>query len=51
MEKLVHPNESSFVPHRNNKDNIIIAQEVMHSMRYKSGKIGWMVIKIDLKNL
>nr|KYP42058.1 hypothetical protein KK1_036537 [Cajanus cajan] len=49
MEKLVHPNQSSFVPQRNNKDNIIIAQEFIHSMRYKSGKIGWMVIKIDPK--
>nr|KYP56436.1 Retrovirus-related Pol polyprotein LINE-1 [Cajanus cajan] len=49
MEKLVHPNQCSFIPNRQSKDNIIIFQEVIHSMRYKSGAKGWMAIKIDLE--
>nr|KYP48048.1 LINE-1 reverse transcriptase isogeny [Cajanus cajan] len=49
MGKLVHPNQCSFIPHRHSKDNIIIFQEVIHSMRYKSGNKGWMAIKIDLE--
>nr|KYP72339.1 hypothetical protein KK1_004927 [Cajanus cajan] len=48
MEKLAHPNQCSFMPHRN-KDNIIIFQEVIHSMRLRIGRKGWMAIKIDLE--
>nr|KYP69874.1 Retrovirus-related Pol polyprotein LINE-1 [Cajanus cajan] len=49
MEKLVHPNQCSFIPNRQSKDNIIIFQEVIHSMRYKSRAKGWMAFKIDLE--
>nr|KYP54028.1 Retrovirus-related Pol polyprotein LINE-1 [Cajanus cajan] len=49
MEYLVHPNQSSFVPHRNSRDNVIVFQEVMHSMKSKKGNKGWMAIKIDLE--
>nr|KYP57513.1 Retrovirus-related Pol polyprotein LINE-1 [Cajanus cajan] len=49
MEKLVHPNQCSFIPQRHSKDNIIIFQEVIHTMRHKSGNKGWMAIKIDLE--
>lgn len=37
------------MPGRHSGDNIIITQEVVHSMRRKKGKKGWMVIKIDLE--
>lgn len=49
MEDLVSPNQCSFVPKRHSSDNIIIAQEVIHSMRSKKGKTRWMAIKIDLE--
>ncbi|XP_016168765.1 uncharacterized protein LOC107611342 [Arachis ipaensis] len=49
MDKLVMPNQCSFVPSRHSSDNIIITQEVIHSMRQKNGKKGWMAIKIDLE--
>lgn len=29
-------------------DNIIIAQEIVHSMKRKKGSTGWMVMKLDL---
>nr|KYP46734.1 Retrovirus-related Pol polyprotein LINE-1 [Cajanus cajan] len=49
METLVHPNQCSFIPHRHRRDNIIIFQEVVHSMRRKTGNKGWMAIKIDFE--
>nr|KYP61054.1 Retrovirus-related Pol polyprotein LINE-1 [Cajanus cajan] len=49
MDLLVHPNQCSFVPYKNSRDNIIVFQEVIHSMRFKTGKKGWMAIKIDLE--
>nr|KYP53454.1 Retrovirus-related Pol polyprotein LINE-1 [Cajanus cajan] len=49
MEGLVSHNQCSFVPHRQTTDNIIITQEVIHSMKRRSGKKGWMAIKIDLE--
>lgn len=49
MGKLVNPCQSSFVPNRQSRDNIIVAQEIFHSMRRKKGKKGWMAIKIDLE--
>ena len=41
--------QSSFVPGRHNTNNIVIAQEAIHSMRNKKGKVGWMTIKMDLE--
>lgn len=49
MPLLIHPSQTSFVAGRNIHDNIIVAQEILHSMRNKKGKTGWMAIKIDLE--
>lgn len=49
MPQLVLPYQTSFINGRNITDNIIIAQEVIHSMRRKGGKTGWMAIKVDLE--
>lgn len=49
LHKLVGPAQCSFVPKRQSHDNIIVTQEIVHSMRNKKGKKGWMVIKIDLE--
>ena len=37
------------MPERQIGDNIVVIQEIMHSMRPKKGKKGWMAIKIDLE--
>ena len=47
--KIIYPNQCSFVPGRQGTDNIIVAQEVIHSMRNRKGKKGFMTIKIDLE--
>lgn len=49
MGNLIGPCQSSFVPNRQSGDNVIVAQEVFHSMTRKSGNKGWMAIKIDLE--
>lgn len=49
MSHLVAKNQTSFVRGRHIMDNVIIAQEVMYSMRVKKGRKGWMSIKIDLE--
>lgn len=49
MPILVFENQTSFVCGRHITDNVIIAQEVEHSMRIRKGKKGWMALKIDLE--
>ncbi|GMJ08752.1 hypothetical protein HRI_004544400 [Hibiscus trionum] len=45
----VSENQTSFVPGRSIIDNVIVAQEIIHSMRSKKGKAGWFAIKVDLE--
>lgn len=51
MSLLVSKNQTSFVGSKNIVDNVVVAQEVVHSVRVKKGKKGWMAIKIDLENV
>ncbi|CAL1399429.1 unnamed protein product [Linum trigynum] len=48
LPHLIHPNQSGFVLKRHITDNIIILQETVHSMAKKTGKKGFMLLKIDL---
>ena len=49
LDKLISPCQSAFVPSRKGIDNAIIAQEVIHSLSKKKGKVGYMALKIDLE--
>ncbi|XP_039031943.1 uncharacterized protein LOC120166816 [Hibiscus syriacus] len=49
MPMWISENQTSFVPWRSITDNIIITQDVIHSLRKKKGIKGWMAIKIDLE--
>ncbi|KAH9673087.1 reverse transcriptase domain-containing protein [Citrus sinensis] len=45
LPDLIGPMQTSFVPGRHIRENIIIAQEIIYTMRRKSGKIGQILIK------
>lgn len=48
MSKLIGPFQNSFLSGRSMLDNVILAQELMHSMNRKKGRKGFMMIKFDL---
>ena len=49
MPKLISQSQSSFVPSRQTSNNILVVQEVVHSMRNKKRKTSVMAIKINLE--
>ncbi|KAI8563661.1 hypothetical protein RHMOL_Rhmol03G0126400 [Rhododendron molle] len=49
LTKIISPFQSNFIPGRSTTDNIIITQEVLHTLRGKKGKNGGMIFKIDLE--
>lgn len=49
LPSLISPYQTSFVPGHHITENIVIAQEVVHSMRKKTGPISFMAIKVDLE--
>lgn len=49
LPTLISPTECSFVPNRQITDNVIIVQEMLHTMRNKKGKVGYMAVKIDFE--
>ncbi|KAH1091030.1 hypothetical protein J1N35_018287 [Gossypium stocksii] len=46
---LIAPEQTGFLVGRNITDNIVIAQEVIHSIKSTQKNKRWMAIKIDLK--
>ncbi|KAK9157712.1 hypothetical protein Scep_004286 [Stephania cephalantha] len=49
MNSLVSDLQSSFILERKLTHNIVVVHEIIHSMKRKSGKKGWMAIKMDLE--
>uniref|UniRef100_A0A803NKQ4 Reverse transcriptase domain-containing protein n=1 Tax=Cannabis sativa TaxID=3483 RepID=A0A803NKQ4_CANSA len=48
LPRLICPTQVAFVLGRNIQDNNVLVQEIVHSFKYKKGKEGFFVIKIDL---
>ena len=49
LSDLVSPFQASFISGRCIQDNILIAQEMIHSMRKMRGRRGFFAIKIDFE--
>jgi ribonuclease HI len=49
ISNLVSPFQAAFVPGRRGIDNVIIAQELIHSIQRKKGRIGQFILKLDLE--
>lgn len=49
LSDLVSPFQTAFVPGRKGMDNVIIVQEMIHTISRKKGRTGVMAIKIDLE--
>jgi len=43
------PEQAGFIASRNILDNVIIVQEVIHSLRSRKAGRNWMAIKLDLE--
>ena len=49
LPSLIGVTQSSFVPKRQITDNVVVVQEVLHSMNIRKNKKGIIMIKLDLK--
>ena len=49
MAEIINPCQVGFVPGRRTSDNIILVQEVIRTLRYRKGRMGYIAIKLDLE--
>ncbi|KAE8674092.1 hypothetical protein F3Y22_tig00111769pilonHSYRG00381 [Hibiscus syriacus] len=49
MPFLIMSNQKSFISGRSITENIVINQEIVHSMHHNKTKQGWIAIKVDLE--
>jgi len=49
LSRIVSPLQSSFIPGRSTKDNVIVLQEMIHHLRKKKSKKGGLILKLDLE--
>jgi len=49
LERIIHPTQSVFVPHRAVHDNILLAHEAMNKFYHFKGKKGYVAIKLDMR--
>ena len=49
LGKIIHPLQGAFILERLIQDNVLLAHEVFHSFKKKSGNQGWLAIKLDME--
>lgn len=49
MQKMISDTQASFLPERMAGDNIILVNEILHTMRHSKAKNGYMALKVDLE--
>lgn len=50
LDKFISPFQVAFVLGRKCDDNVIIVQEIIHTLSKKKERVGYMALKIDLEN-
>ncbi|XP_026417238.1 uncharacterized protein LOC113312716 [Papaver somniferum] len=48
LKHMISPYQAAFVPGRDIHDNIIVAHEMIHTMKHKAGHSGTMALKLDI---
>jgi hypothetical protein len=49
LSNLISPYQTTFVPGRRGVDNVVIAEELIHTIHKKKGRIGHVILKVDLE--
>lgn len=49
IKKLISPFQTAFVPGRSIQENVIVGQEVLHSMKSKRKRKGLFALKLDME--
>lgn len=49
LPSLISPMQAAFLEGRRSSDNVIISQELIHSLKSRKGKDGYIVVKINLE--
>lgn len=49
MDKLVGVGKTSFIPGRSSTDNVIVAQELFHTLKKRRGRKAGFILKVDLE--
>ena len=49
LDKLIDPTQVAFVPNRNITENVLLAQEVVHSFSITEKKNGYVGLKLDFQ--
>lgn len=48
MDTLITPNQANLIPKRNIRENIVVAQDILHNMNHLKGQKGYFSLKLDL---
>jgi len=49
LQRIIHPTQSAFIPHRTIHDNILIAHEIVNKFKHMKGKKGHVALKLDME--
>lgn len=49
LKEIIGPTQASFIPGRQSVDNIVICQDILHTLKYTKARVGGMVLKLDLE--
>lgn len=47
LDKIISPNQTAFLKGKWINENVVLAQEVLHTMNKTKSNKGWLGIKID----